>query len=54
MDDSVNELIFFPGWSVPKTAMGVQCNCLVGDLPHLRDAIIPLCRAKALHPALMI
>ena len=34
MDDSFNEVIKFPVWPLPETAMGVLCNCLVGALPY--------------------
>ena len=33
MDDSFNELIYFPVWPLPETAVGAQGNCLVGALP---------------------
>ena len=43
MDDRINELILFPVWPLPETAMGVLCNCLVGALlRRLRDTIFPL------------
>ena len=32
-DDGFNELVQFPMWLLPETAMGVLCNCLLGALP---------------------
>ena len=46
-----NELICFPVWPLPETAMGLVCNCLMGALPQtLRDPIIPLVRSKGSPP----
>ena len=46
-----NELICFPVWPLPETAMGLLCNCLMGALPQtLRDPIIPLVRSKGSPP----
>ena len=46
-----NELICFPLWPLPETAMGLPCNCLMGALPQtLRDPIIPLVRSKGSPP----
>ena len=49
-----NELIWFLGWSLPETAVGILCNCPVGALPYtrhtLRDTIIPLVRSQGSPP----
>ena len=53
MDDSFNELIYFPVWLLPETAIEVLCNRLVGALPNtllVRDTIIPLVRGKGSPP----
>ena len=51
MDGSFNELICYPMWPLPETAMGVLCNCLVGALPYaIRDTIIPLVRITPTPP----
>ena len=33
LDNSFNELIYFPAWPLPEIAMAVLCNCLVGAVP---------------------
>ena len=53
MDDSFNELIYFPVWPLPETATGVLCNCLVVDCHKhylVRDANIPLVWSKSSPP----
>ena len=42
-----DELICFPVWPLPETAMGLLGNCLMDALPQtLHDLIIPLMRSK--------
>ena len=46
-----NELICFPVWPLPETAMGSLRNGLIGALPGtLRDPIIPLVRCVGSPP----
>ena len=46
-----NELIFFAVSSLPETAIGLLCNCLMGASSHtLRDPIILLVRSKGSPP----
>ena len=48
------ELIFFPVWALPETAMGVLCDCLMGASPStLHDSISLLVQSKVLHPPQM-
>ena len=52
MDDSFNELIQFPVWPLPETAVRVLWKFLLGCLIiTLRDTIVPLCGVKVLHCA---
>ena len=46
----------FRWWPLPETAMGVQCNCLVGALPRTLHVVrqFPLCGVEVLRPAQMI
>ena len=45
MDDSFNELIYFPVLPLAEPATGALCTCLVGALPKiLRGTIISLVR----------
>ena len=42
-----NELICFPVWTLPETAMELLCNYLMGAVPRTpRDPIIPFVRSK--------
>ena len=47
------KLNYFLVWPLPKTAMGIQCNCLVGALPYTHCVIrsSPLRGVKVLHRA---
>ena len=46
-----NELICFPVWPLPETAMGLPCNYLMGALRRTRrHPIIPLVRSKGSPP----
>ena len=50
------ELICYLVWSLPETAMGLLCNCLVGALPyipgtHYMIRAFPSCGVKVLQPA---
>ena len=48
------EVVCYLVWPLPETAMGILCNCLVGDLPHtrytLRDTTIPFVRKSGSPP----
>ena len=48
MDDSFNELIQFPVWPLPETAVRVLWKFLLGCLIiTLRDTIVPVCGVKS-------
>ena len=56
MDDSFNELFYFPVWPLPETAMGVLHVTALWVPDHIHYAVqsFPLCGAKFLYPAQMI
>ena len=50
MDGSFKELIYFPAWPLPETAIGGLCNA--SWVPYhghyqARDTIVPLVRSKS-------